>query len=102
MLKTEGEGIGYLDAIYLHNSDDINSVLKQKPLDLIIDCTKNVPDNSLLSEIYNYQIEQNRCFAIILPLEKQTNFPELWDLAPTKTEALDLISFGQIQRELNF
>ena len=55
MLKTEGEGIGYLDAIYLHNSDDINSVLKQKPLDLIIDCTKNVPDNSLLSEIYNYK-----------------------------------------------
>ena len=53
-------------------------------------------------EIYNYQIEQNRCFVIILPVEKQTNFPELWDLAPTKTEALDLISFGQIQRELNF
>ena len=42
MLKTEGEGIGYLDAIYLHNNDDINSVLKQKPLDLIIDCTKKL------------------------------------------------------------
>ena len=102
MLKTEEEGIGYLDAIYLNNSDDINSVLKQKPLDLIIDCTKNVPDNTLLSEIYNFQIEQNRCFVIILPVEKQINFPDIWDLAPTKTEALDLISFGQIQRELNF
>ena len=84
------------------NEQIIISVLKQKPLDLIIDCTKNVPDNTLLSEIYNFQIEQNRCFVIILPVEKQINFPDIWDLAPTKTEALDLISFGQIQRELNF
>ena len=102
MLKTEGQGIGYLDARNLRGSHDIYSVLKQKPLDLIIDCTKNVPDNNLLSEIYNFQIKQNRCFVIILPVEKQINFPEFWDLAPTKTEALDLISFGQIQRKLNF
>ena len=102
ILRIEGQGIGYLDAMNLYNSDDINSILKQKPIDLIIDCTKNIPDKSLLSEIYNYQNEQNRCFVVILPLEKQTDFPEFWDLAPTKTEALDLISFGQIQRELNF
>ena len=102
ILRIEGQRIGYLDAKNLCNSDHINSVLKQKPIDLIIDCTKTIPDKCLLSEIYNFQIEQNRCFVIILPVEKQTNFPELWDLAPTKTEALDLISFGQIQRELNF
>ena len=38
----------------------------------------------------------------IIPIENKINYPESWDLVPTKQEALDFISFEQIQRELGF
>ena len=47
-------------------------------------------------------MNMKRCFVIILPLEQKSNYPESWDLVPTKKEALDFISFEQIQRKLGF
>ena len=81
---------------------DLKTKIKKHLLDLIIDCSKTIPKKSFLSEIWSFQKTHNRCFVIIIPLEQKTNYPESWDLVPTKQEALDLISFEQMQRELGF
>ena len=102
MIKVEESGIGFIDVVNLERKEDLKKKLKKQLLDLIIDCTKTIPDTSLLSEIHSFQMTLNRCFIIILPLEQKSNYPESWDSAPTKQEALDFISFEQIQRELGF
>lgn len=102
MIKVEESGIGFIDIVNLDRKKDLKKELKKQLLDLIIDCTKTIPDNYLLSEIHSFQMNIKRCFVIILPLEQKSNYPESWDLVPTKKEALDFISFEQIQRKLGF
>ncbi len=102
MIKFEGKGIGYIDALNLDDKLDFKRVLRQQLFDLVIDCNKTIPDTSLLLEIYSFQKTNNRCFVIILPIEQQINYPESWDLVTTKIEALDFISFEQMQRDLGF
>ena len=102
MIKIEGSDIGFIDVIDLDIKQDLKIKIKKYSLDLIIDCSKTVPDTSFLSEIWSFQKTHNRCFVIIIPLEKKINCPESWDIVPTKQEALDFISFEQMQRELGF
>ena len=39
---------------------------------------------------------------IILPVEKQEEYSADWNLVPSMKEALDFISFEQMQRDLGF
>ena len=102
MIQVERSEVGYIDAASLNAKEDFKKVLRQQLFDLIIDCNNIIPDTSILSEIYLFQKKNNRCLVLILPLEKKSNYPEYLNLVPTKTEALDFISFEQIQRDLGF
>ena len=102
MIKIEGSDIGFIDVMDLDIKQDLKKKIKKHLLDLIIDCSKTIPDKSFLSEIRSFQKTHSRCFVIIIPIEKKINYPESWDLVPTKQEALDFISFEQMQRELGF
>ena len=102
MIKIEGSGIGFIDVMDLDIKQDLKKKIKKHLLDLSIDCSKTIPDTSFLSEIWSFQKTNNRCFVIIIPIEKKINYPESWDIVSTKQEALDFISFEQMQRELGF
>ena len=58
--------------------------------------------NTDLMEIFNHQQKVGYCFVLILSPEQPHNFPSEWIIVPTKTEALDFISFEQMQRDLGF
>jgi hypothetical protein len=53
-----------------------------------------------LKPIELFQKGSNHCFVIIIPTEIKHSYPSEWVIVPTKTEALDYISFVQMQRDL--
>jgi len=49
-----------------------------------------------------HQEKEGMCFVILLSPEQSHPFSSAWVVVPTKTEALDFISFEQMQRDLGF
>tara|TARA_A100000164_G_C21800731_1_gene720536 strand:+ start:581 stop:892 length:312 start_codon:yes stop_codon:yes gene_type:complete len=102
MIKLERSDIGLIDALNIKNEENWKSKLALHDLDIIIDCENVKLKFSLLKELTKYQKGKNRCIVIIIPVEQQIEYPENWNLVPSKVEALDFISLEQIQRDLEF
>jgi len=103
MIKLEVSGIGYLDATTaVEKNDELISELNETRIDLIIDCTSQLLSMSMLQTIKAYQDQIKKCFVLILPVALLDHYPENWNCVPTKTEALDFVTFEQMQRDLGF
>lgn len=103
MIKYASESIGSVDAksIVAH-AKQVKKELEEKTIDLIIDCSQYDLEFSLLDEFHKLQKEKDKCFVIILPVEKHENYPASCNLVPSMQEAMDFISFEQMQRDLGF
>ena len=55
MIKIEGTDIGFIDVMDLDIKQDLKKKIKKHLLDLIIDCSKTIPNKSFLSEIVYLQ-----------------------------------------------
>ena len=102
MIEQAGSEIGYINVETLAQHEMILNTLLESPIDLIVDCSVKVLGLTFLNKIFTHQKKVKKCFVIVLPVELHNNYPETWDLVPTKKEALDFISFEQIQRDLGF
>jgi len=103
MKRKENPEIGYFDIFnFLNKEDDLILEIKKKSIDIILDCSSNKIKKSFLFDIISFQRKIKRCIVIILPLEKQKNYPDDLNIVPTKREALDFIFFEQIQRKIGF
>lgn len=73
-------------------------------LDGIIDLSKVQPEKALplVEDLYTYQQENDRLLLVVISNQNRSIFPEKWELVPTQTEAIDFISFEQMQRDLGF
>ena len=77
--------------------DDLKS---KKPCDLILNLSQNTSfKKEYLKPIQDFQEQQSRMLVLIVDSEYVTA-DEDWITVPTQTEALDYISFEQMQRDL--
>lgn len=103
MIELESPDIGYLEAAAVgKNENQLFSKLQQLTVDLIVDCSSLVLSSEVLNSVKVYQDKINRSFVVILPVEQQVQYPGDWNCVPTKTEALDFVTFEQMQRDLGF
>ena len=104
MIQWEENNLAYLASVdFIGNNEVLFSFFKEKEgFDLILDCNTILPNTSDFMEIFNHQQKVGYCFVLILSPEQPHNFPSEWIIVPTKTEALDFISFEQMQRDLGF
>lgn len=103
MIQYESERIGSIDAKSIsEHTQQLKKELEEKAIDLICDCSEFDLDVPLLDEIHELQKNKNKCIVIILPAEKQEEYSANWNLVPSLQEALDFISFEQMQRDLGF
>ncbi len=103
MIHYESKTIGSVDAkSILEDTQQLKKELEEKTIDLIFDCSEFDLNVSLLDEIRELQKNKNKCFVIVLPVEKHEEYSADWNLVPSMQEALDFISFEQMQRDLGF
>ena len=86
---------------FLKEEKNLLIQLKEKSgKDLIIDCSFDILPVAVLKSIETFQRNFNYCFVIIIPLGKKHSYPSEWIVVPSKKEALDFITFEQMQRDL--
>ena len=104
MIQWEENNIAYLEAkAYVENKESLFSNLKEhQGFDLILNCETYLPKIEALETLVLHQQNEGRCLVLILSTELSDHFPSDWVTVPTKTEALDFISFDQMQRNLGF
>jgi len=103
MILQEEFGIGCVLMQEVENQfEDLTQSLQNNDQDLIVDCSNCQPNFPLLKKIKSHQENVNRCLVLLLPVNQQTEQLGEWNFVPTKTEALDFISFEQMQRDLGF
>ena len=104
MIDWEENNIGYLtaDDFVKNRKACLASLKERKNSDLILDCKTSLPTPEELEEVVVHQEKEGMCFVILLSPEQSHPFPSAWVVVPTKTEALDFISFEQMQRDLGF
>ena len=68
--------------------------------DLIIDCSKIIPKESVLTRLSEHQKKITKCFVVIIPPERQKILINDFNFVPTKKEAYDFVYFEQLQRDL--
>ena len=103
MIQLESPDIGYLEAAAVSkNENQLFSKLQQLTVDLIVDCSSLVLSSEVLNSVKVHQDKIHRSFVVILPVEQQVQYPGDWNCVPTKTEALDFVTFEQMQRDLGF
>jgi len=103
MIQFESESVGSIDAkSILEDTQQLKKELEEKAIDLIFDCSEFVLEAPLLNEFHKLQKDYNKCLVIILPVEKHEDHSANWNLVPSMQEALDFISFEQMQRDLGF
>ena len=104
MIQWEENNAAYLKAkAYVENKELLFSNLKEhQGFDLILNCETYLPKIEELATLALHQQNLGRCLVLILSPELSDHFPSNWVTVPTKTEALDFISFKQMQRDLDF
>jgi len=103
MILQEEFGIGCVVMQEIENQfEELTQSLQNNDQDLIVDCSNCQPNFPLLKKIKSHQENVNRCLVLLLPVNQQTEQLGEWNFVPTKTEALDFISFEQMQRDLGY
>ena len=104
MIQWEENNAAYLKAkAYVENKELLFSNLKEhQGFDLILNCETYLPKIEELATLALHQQNLGRCLVLIISPELSDHFPSNWVTVPTKTEALDFISFEQMQRDLDF
>ena len=103
MILQEEFGIGCVLMQEVENQfEELTKSLQNNDQDLIVDCSNCQPNFPLLKKIKSHQENVNRCLVLLLPVNQQTEQLGEWNFVPTKTEALDFISFEQMQRDLGY
>ena len=104
MIQWEENNTAYLEAkAYVDNKESLFNNLKElQGFDLILNCETYLPKIEELATLALHQQNLGRCLVLILSPELSDHFPSNWVTVPTKTEALDFISFEQMQRDLDF
>jgi len=103
MIHLEESGIGSVPMQEVENQfQKLIKTLQIDHQDLIVDCSICQPNFPLLKVIKSLQESVNRCLVVLLPADQQTDQSAEWNFVPTKIEALDFISFEQMQRDLGF
>ena len=101
MFKKQNKEINYVDlSSFDTNQNNLLDELIISKLDLIIDCSKIVPKESLLIKLAAHQKKISKCFVVIISSSLQNRFIKNFNLVPTKREAFDFVYFEQIQRDL--
>ena len=101
MFKKQNKEINYVDLSSFDNQQ--NKMLEEliiSKLDLIIDCSKIIPNESFLVKLAAHQKKITKCFVIIISSSIQNKFISNFNFVPTKKEAFDFVYFEQIQRDL--
>lgn len=103
MFKKNTKEINYVNfnKLYLKK----NNVLKELTIsksDLIINCSKIVPEESLLVKLDEHQKKITKCFVVIISTKIQNQFINDFNFVPTKKEAFDFVYLEQMQRELGY
>jgi hypothetical protein len=103
MILQEEFGIGCVLMQEVENQfEELTQSLQNNDQDLIVDCSNCQPNFPFLKKIKSHQENVNRCLVLLLPVNQQTEQLGEWNFVPTKTEALDFISFEQMQRDLGY
>ena len=101
MFKKQNKEINYVDLSSFDNQQ--NKMLEEliiSKLDLIIDCSKIIPNESFLVKLAAHQKKITKCFVVIIASSIQNKFINNFNFVPTKKEAFDFVYFEQIQRDL--
>ncbi|MDC1216537.1 hypothetical protein N8131_00265 [Flavobacteriaceae bacterium] len=104
MIHWEDNNIAYFKAESLIQNKEIffSTLTEREGFDLILDCKNYLFNLSEFEYIALHQQKEGNCFVLILSSEQSHNLPSEWIAVPTKKEALDFISFEQMQRDLGF
>ncbi|MDG1911260.1 MAG: hypothetical protein P8I42_00325 [Flavobacteriaceae bacterium] len=104
MIDWKENNIGYLtaDDFVKNRKACLDSLKERKNSDLILDCSTFLPMPKELEEVRVHQQKLGLCFVLVLSPDHMHSFPPSWVIVPTKKEALDFISFEQMQRNLGF
>ena len=103
MIHWEDNNIAYFNLIStLQNKEIFFLCSKGMGFDLILDCKNYLFNLSEFEYIALHQQKEGNCFVLILSSEQSHNLPSEWIAVHTKKEALDFISFEQMQRDLGF
>jgi len=62
MIKIEGSDIGFIDVMDLDIKQDFKKKIKKHLLDLIIDCSKTIPDKSFFIRISVFSKDSQSMF----------------------------------------
>ena len=103
MFRIKSKEINYVD--FSSPKLKMNNLLKEltiTKLDLIINCSKIIPKESMLIKLAEHQKKITKSFVVIIPSKTPNNFVKDFNFVPTKKEAYDFVYLEQIQRELGY
>ena len=103
MIRKINEKINYIDFCGRNSQKKLtfNELIITKS-DLIINCTKVIPEESFLKKLAVHQSSINRSFVIIISSETDVKFNYDFNFVPTKKEAFDFVSLERIERDLDY
>jgi len=103
MFKEQSEEINYMDfSRYNLKKNNVLDELLITNADLIIDCLKSIPKESLLVKLDDHQKKITKCFVVIISPKIQNTFTKDFNFVPTKKEAYDFVYLEQLQRDLGY
>ena len=103
MFKKQSNEINYVDlSRYNLKKNNVLEKLITTNSDLIIDCSKIIPKESLLIKLDDHQKKTIKCFVVIIQHKMQNKFINDFNFVPTKKEAYDFIYLERIQRDLGY
>ena len=103
MIKKQSKEINYID--FSRCNIKKNNVFEELIItnsDIIINCSKIIPNESLLIKLDNHQKKISKCLVVIIPPNMQNTFVNNFNFVPTKKEAYDFVYFEQLQRDLGY
>ena len=101
MIKKQSKEINYIDfSRYNIKKNNVFEELIITNSDIIINCSKIIPNESLLIKLDSHQKKITKCFVVIIQPKMQNTFINNFNFVPTKKEAYDFVYFEQLQRDL--
>ena len=103
MIKKQSKEINYIDfSRYNFKKNNAFDELIITNSDIIINCSKIIPNESLLIKLDNHQKKITKSLVVIIPPNMQNTFVNNFNFVPTKKEAYDFVYFEQLQRDLGY
>ena len=103
MIKKQSKEINYIDfSRYNLKKNNVFEEIIITNSDIIINCSKIIPNESLLIKLDNHQKKITKCLVVIIPPKMQNTFINNFNFVPTKKEAYDFVYFEQLQRDLGY